>query len=91
MSRVKNTLKINIIAKNKNKSLTLLKEYALNADFNVPTLVDQKFINKNEVKPINSHPKNNIIKLPDDTKNTILITKKFKNKTKRSTSGSYLK
>jgi hypothetical protein len=72
-------------------SLTLLKEYALNAAFKVPTLVDQKFIRKNEVRPIISHPKNNIIKFPDDTKKTILIIKLFKNKINLSTKGSYLK
>jgi hypothetical protein len=45
-------LKIIIITINKNKSLVLLNEYALNAAFRVPTLVDQKLIKKNEVNPI---------------------------------------
>jgi hypothetical protein len=84
-------LNINNIAKNKNKSLALLKEKALKAAFKVPTLVDQKLIKKKDVKPIISHPKNSITKLPDETKNTILITKPFKNKRSLSTSGSYLK
>jgi len=84
-------LYINSIAKNKNKSLNLLKENALKADFNVPTLVDQKFIKKNEVNPINSQPKNIVIKLPDETNNIILIINEFKNKINLSTKGSYLK
>jgi len=73
------------------KSLILLNVNALNADFKVPFLVDQKFIKKNEVKPISSHPKNNIIKLPEDTRNNILITKHKINNKNLSTSGSYLK
>lgn len=68
-----------------------MKEYALKAAFKVPTLVDQKLIRKNDVSPIISHPKNNIIKFPEDTKKTILIIKAFKNKINRSTKGSYLK
>lgn len=91
MSKVKVVLNINIITTNKNKSLVLLNEYALKAAFKVPTLVDQKLIKKNEVNPIISHPKNNIIKLPADTKKTILIIKEFKNKTNLSTNGSYRK
>ena len=73
------------------KSLTLLKTNALKAAFNVLTLVDQKLIKKNEVKPINSHPKNNTNKFPPITKIHILIINKFINKNKRSTCGSYLK
>lgn len=84
-------MNISIIAKNKKKSLSLLKENALKAAFSVPTLVDQKFIKKNEVKPINSQPKNITIKLPADTSKIILIINRFKNNTKRSTIGSYLK
>jgi hypothetical protein len=84
-------LKINNIAKNKNKSLNLLKENALKAAFNVPTLVDQKLIKKNDVKPINSQPRNITIKFPDDTNNIILIIKRFKNRINLSTNGSYLK
>jgi len=84
-------LNINNIAKNKNKSLNLLKENALKAAFKVPTLVDQKLIKKNEVRPINSQPKNITIKLPEDTSNIILIIKEFKNKINLSTKGSYLK
>ena len=57
----------------------------------MPTRVDQKLINKNEVKPISSQPKKSIIKLPDKTKITILITKEFKNNISLSTFGSYLK
>jgi len=91
MSRFKDTLNIKIIAINKKTSLILLKEYALNAAFSVPTLADQKLINKNEVKPINSQPRKRIIKLPHVTKKAILIINEFKNKTNLSTKGSYLK
>ena len=73
------------------KSLTLLNVNALNADFNVAVFVVQKFIKQNDVKPINSHPKNNIIMFPDATKNIILITNDNKNNKNLSTSGSYLK
>ena len=88
ISKVYNVLKIKITAKNKNKSLVLLNEYALNAAFSVPTLVDQKLIKKNDVSPISSQPRNNIIKLPDDTNSAILIINPFKNNTSRSTRGS---
>ena len=70
------------------KSLILLKEKALKAAFNVPTLLTQKLIRKNDVKPINSQPKNNIIILPEDTKKIILIIKEHKNKINLSTKGS---
>ena len=39
------------------KSLILLKEKALNADFNVAAFVVQKLIRQKEVNPINSHLK----------------------------------
>lgn len=83
--------KINNIASNNETSLNLLKTKALNADFKVDTLVDQKLIKKNDVKPIISHPKNNTKKLPLVTKQIILITKQFIKRIKRSTLGSYLK
>jgi hypothetical protein len=83
--------KTNIIAINNATSLNLLKTKALNADFNVDILVDQKLIKKNEVNPINSQPKNNTKKLPLVTKQIILITKQFINKINLSTFGSYLK
>ena len=83
--------KINIIAINKATSLNLLKTKALNADFKVETLVDQKLIKKNEVKPINSQPKNKTKKLPLVTKQIILMTKQFINNINLSTLGSYLK
>jgi len=63
----------------------------LKAAFKVPTLEDQKLIKKKEVSPIISHPKNKFIKLPEETKKTILIINIFKNKTNLSTNGSYLK
>jgi hypothetical protein len=70
------------------KSLTLLKENALNAAFKVPTLLTQKLIRKKDVKPISSQPKNSIIILPEDTKNNMLIIKEHKNKINLSTNGS---
>jgi len=73
---------------NMKKSLTLLKVNALNADLSVATFVVQKLIKQKEVKPISSHPKNNIIVLPEVTKKIILITNDNKNNKKRSTSGS---
>lgn len=82
----------NIIQKNnKLTSLNLLNVKALKAAFNVDTRVVQKLINKNEVKPINSHPKNNDITLPELTNKIILITNIFKKINKRSTCGSSLK
>jgi hypothetical protein len=48
-------------------------------------------IKKNDVTPIISHPKNKFTKFPDKTKNTILITNKFKSTINLSTKGSYLK
>ena len=85
------TLYTNIIAKNKNKSLNLLKENALNADLKVPILVDQKFIKKKEVMPIISHPKKRETKFPEDTKKTMLTINIFKKTKSLSTKGSYLK
>ncbi len=72
-------------------SLYLLKDIALNADFNVLIRVDQKLIKKKEVRPINSQPRNNTKKLPLDTSNSMLITNKFIRSRSRSTFGSYLK
>ena len=40
---------------------------------------------------MSSQPKNNIIKLPEETRNIILIINEHKNKINRSTNGSYLK
>jgi hypothetical protein len=76
---------------NNDKSLNLLNEKALNADFKTDIFVDQKLIRKNEVKPINSQPKNKTKQLPLKTKQIILIIKLFNNKIKRSKFGSYLK
>jgi hypothetical protein len=86
-----NKKKTNSIDINNDASLNLLKTKALNADFNVDTLVDQKFIKKKEVKPINSQPKNKTKKLPLVTKHIILITKQFIKRINLSTLGSYLK
>ena len=51
----------------------------------------QKLISRNDVRPINSHPKNNIIKLLAETSTNMLIINDAKNNKKRSTKGSYLK
>lgn len=77
--------------KNNITSLSLLKKNALNPAFKVAILGVQKFIKKNEVKPINSQPKNNTIIFPAITSNIILITNKFKRIKRRSVWGSYLK
>lgn len=84
-------LKIKIIAINKDASLNLLNENALNAAFNVETFVHQKFINTNEVKPINSQPRKKFTKLLVDTKKIMLQTKRLKYIISLSTNGSYLK
>jgi len=84
-------LYIKIIPVNKKKSLILLKEKALKAAFNVPTLETQKLIKRNEVSPIISQPKNSITILPEETNNNILIIKDKRNNKKRSINGSYLK
>lgn len=60
----------------KAESLNLLKKKAFNADFNVPDLRDQKFIKKNDVKPINSQPKIHVKKFPAHNNVIILIAKK---------------
>ena len=83
--------KIKKIPINNETSLNLLKTKALKAAFKVDILVDQKFIKKNEVKPINSQPKNKTKKLPLVTRHIILITKQFINSINLSTLGSYLK
>ena len=89
----KSYVKLYIIIKNinKKKSLILLNVNALKAAFNVLTFVDQKFIKKKDVNPINSQPKNNIIIFPDETKNSILNIKEHKNSKNLSTKGSNLK
>jgi hypothetical protein len=81
----------NTTKRKRKKSLILLNVKALNADFNVDVFVVQKFIKQNDVNPINSQPKNNIIVLPDETKKTILTTKDNINNKNLSTNGSYLK
>lgn len=79
------------IESNKETSLNLLKTNALKAAFKVEILVDQKFIKKKEVKPINSQPKNKTKKFPLVTNIIILITKQFIKSINLSTLGSYLK
>ena len=51
MSKEKVVLYSNKQLKNIKTSLTLLKEYALNADFKVPILLAQKLIKKNDIIP----------------------------------------
>lgn len=82
-----------IITKNiiKNTSLILLNENALNADFNVLRRNVQKFINKKEVKPINSHPKNSNIALSAVSNKDMLKMNQFKNIINLSACGSFLK
>jgi ribosomal protein S3AE len=58
-------------------SLAKLKVKALILDFKVAFLLVQKFIKKNEVKPINSHPKNKVKKLFPNTNIIILKIKLF--------------
>jgi len=79
------------IKNNKKTSLALLKANAFIAAFNVPRRLVQKFIRKNEVRPINSQPKNSNIQLSDTTKRHIEITNQFKKSKKRSALGSFLK
>lgn len=58
-------------------SLILLNVNALKAALSVDTRVDQKFIKKNDVSPINSHPKNKTIKFELETNNIMLNTNRF--------------
>lgn len=71
-------LNIKIMHNNSDASLNLLNENALNEAFRVDTFVHQKFINTNDVKPINSQPKKKLIKLLVETRKIILKTKKFR-------------
>ena len=86
-----NDMTIKIIAKSSAASLNLLKVKALNADLRVPTLVAQKLISKNEVRPISSQPKSSTSILPDITRVSMLQTKELSIMIRRSTLGSYLK
>jgi hypothetical protein len=72
-------------------SLSLLKTYALKELFKLDILVDQKLINKKDVNPIISHPRNITKKLPLITKITMLITNELMNNNNLSTLASYLK
>lgn len=73
---------------NKKTSLILLKKKALKLDFTVPLLVLQKFIKKNEDKPIDSQPKNNVNKLFPNTKTIILNMNQLISKAKISSLAS---
>mgnify|MGYP007037035758 CR=1 FL=1 len=81
------------IKKNKirQKSLTLLNEKALNADFKVGLLLVQKLIRKKDVRPINSHPIIKRIILSDITSNIILNENHPRRRINLSTLGSFLK
>jgi hypothetical protein len=57
----------------------------------VPTRVDQKLINKKEVKPIISQPKKSSIKFPEITRTIMLKTNAFNKSNNFSTLGSYRK
>lgn len=81
----------NKIAANKKKSLSLLNEKALNEALRVAILLVQKLIKTKEVKPINSHPNKNIIKLPAKTINTIETTNNSIKSKSLVIRGSYLK
>lgn len=75
----------------KNKSLNLLKLNALKLQPKVVILYFQKFINKNDVKPISSHPKISVKKLFPLTNNIIESINQFINKINSSPLSSYLK
>jgi hypothetical protein len=62
----------------------LLKKKALKLDFNVPRLVLQKFIKKNDDKPIDSQPKKRVNRLLAKTSKIILSMNQFINKAKIS-------
>ena len=64
------------------QSLILLNVNALKALFNVVILLVQKFINKNELTPINSHPNIKVTQLPAHNNKIMDNTKLFKKKKK---------
>lgn len=66
----------------KAQSLILLKVNALKALFKVVILLVQKLINKNELTPINSHPKINVTQFPAHNNKIIDKTNTFKKKKK---------
>jgi len=72
-------------------SLILLKINALKLQLNVVSLNFQKLINKNEVKPISSHPIISVKKLLLITKKIIEIINQFINKINSSPLSSNLK
>lgn len=73
------------------KSLTLLNEKALNADFKVGLLLVQKLIKKKDVSPISSQPTISKIILSDITSNIMLNENHPKRIVNLSTFGSFLK
>ena len=78
--------------KNKRKmSLILLNVNAFIADFKVFLRNVQKFINKNDVKPISSQPKKSNRALSDITNKDILKMNQFNKSINLSACGSFLK
>ena len=75
----------------KNKSLNLLNEKALKLQLKVVDLNFQKFINKNDVNPINSQPKISVKKLLPLTKKIIEKINQFINNINSSSRSSNLK
>ena len=76
---------------NKSKSLNLLKVNALKLQPKVIALNFQKFINKKDVNPINSHPKINVKKLFPQTRIIIDNINQLISKINSSSLSSYLK
>ena len=72
-------------------SLILLKVNALKLHPKVVILNRQKLINKNEVKPISSHPNKILKKLLEITRKIIEKINQFISKTNSSPRSSYLK
>ena len=70
-------LYVNINANKNPRSPTLLKNTAFRADLFASKRVYQKPINKYEIKPTSSQPKNNCTKLFDVTKISIAKAKKL--------------
>lgn len=66
-----------INAPNKQTSLMTLKKNALKLDLKTDRLTFQKLINKKEVKPNSSHPKNTVNRLFASTNINILIIKRL--------------
>lgn len=75
----------------KNKSLNLLNVKALKLQLSVVILNFQKLINKNDVRPISSHPRISVKKLLPLTNKIIESINQFINSINSSSRSSYLK